>query len=351
VDHSEKLHITYLDYTNETVKYATNTSGPWVTQAVGPASSSHWAPSIALDGSGGAHISYIGNDGLEHATNASGVWVTETVDSRGGSSSIAVDAAGKVHISYSGTVYATNVSGSWVTEVVDPAGGSGSSLALDGGDKAHICYRSNDYNLVYATNASGSWLTEIVDTSHGKIHSIALDSSDNAHIAYSGEDYVHKYATNASGAWMTQAVGSPEPRIRLDPSIALDGSDKVHMSYRSETCLFYPLCSNTFLMYATNASGRWESWVASQTFGYGDDNSIAVCDSGTIYISHHGAVDGTLLLTSGTPPPSSGWGLASTVESESRGASAAPNYLLLLAAPVGIILLRKALKGRRGLSR
>ncbi len=61
--------------------------------------------SIALDGSGKVHISYrdFTNDDLKYATNASGFFVTETVDSTGdvGShTSIAVDASGKVHISY-----------------------------------------------------------------------------------------------------------------------------------------------------------------------------------------------------------------------------------------------------------
>jgi hypothetical protein len=305
---------------------------------------------------GGVHISYLSADGeaLGYATNASGAWMTETVDAPGrGRSSIAVDSAGSVHIGYGGGNYATNASGAWVTEEVDPSGGWGPSIALDSDDKLHVCYRefSDEYNFLYATNASGSWVREILDQSWGETCSIALDSSDKVHIAYSDKDHAHMYATNASGAWITETVGPPEPRIRMDPSIALDGADKAHMSYRSETCPLYPLCSSLVLKYATNASGSWETWVASDTVGYGDDNSISVDDTGTVYISHHGAAEGTLLLTSGTPPTSSGWGPASTVDNESRGASTTPNYFLFLTVPVGIILLQRVLNRRQRLSR
>lgn len=64
-----------------------------------------WQPSIALDTSGNAHISYYDNNNydLKYATNASGAWTTTTVDSTadvGEYSSIAADTSGTVHISY-----------------------------------------------------------------------------------------------------------------------------------------------------------------------------------------------------------------------------------------------------------
>ena len=61
--------------------------------------------SLALDTSGHAHISYqdYENRDLKYATNVSGSWVTTTVDSYGWvgfTSSIAIDASGHVHIIY-----------------------------------------------------------------------------------------------------------------------------------------------------------------------------------------------------------------------------------------------------------
>ncbi len=354
LDASERAHISYLDDTNGTLKYATNASGAWVVETIGPASIDGSYTSIALDGSGGAHICYLAADSsLGYATKVSGTWTTETVAANGRAvSSIAVDAAGKVHISHAGGEYATNASGSWVTEEFDPSGGWGTSIALDGANKAHICYRATGdaYSFMYATNASGAWATEILDQSWGESCSIAVDSSDKVHIAYSDKDLAHMYATNISGVWMTETV-EPELSIRMDPSIALDTSDKVHMSYRHETCLLYPYCSNPVVKYATNASGQWRSWVASDAVGYGDDNAIAVGGTGTVYISHHDFGEGTLLLTSGIPPASSGWGAASTLDSLPRGTSALPSYLLLLGIPLGIILLWRARKRHMPFSR
>jgi len=354
VDDSERVHISYIDETNESLKYATNASGAWVTETVCPADR-FGHTSIALDGSGNVHISHPGNV-LEYTTNVSGAWVTETVDSsRGYFSSIALDSAGKAHISYGNNKYATNASGVWTTEALGeefPFEGY-PSIAVDSADQVHIAYLdlTDTARIVkYARKVSDTWVTEIVESAQDPF-SMVLDSSDKAHIAcraWSEDDDFLRYATNVSGAWVTETL---ERGLFFSGEawIALDSSDKVYIGYTGSTGPLPPLLGDAALKVAANASGRWETWVACDDLGSGQDGSIAVGRSGTVYVSHHSS--SSLLLTSGIPPASSGWGPASTVESESRGDSAAPNYLLLLPAPVGIILLRKALKGRRGLSR
>lgn len=357
LDDSERVHISYIDETNESLKYATNASGAWVTETVCPAARSGHT-SIARDGSGKVHISHRGND-LEYTTNVSGAWVTETVDSsRGYFSSIALDSAGKIHISYGDSRYATNASGVWTTETVGEAFlvEGYPSIAVDSADQVHIAYvdaTDRDARIVkYVRKVSDSWVTEIVDSVQASACSIVLDSTDKAHITYSAwsdDDVFLRYATNVSGAWVTATVEPGLYYSTVHAWIALDSSDKVYISYTGSSGPLPPFLGDAALKVANNASGRWETWVACDDPGSGKIGPIAVGPSGTVYVSHHGT--SSLLLTSGIPPASSGWGLASTVESESRGASAAPNYLLFLAAPVGIILLRKALKGRRGLSR
>ena len=260
-----KAHISYYDYTNVDLKYATNARAAWVTTTVDSNGYVGWYTSIALDTAGKAHISYYNNtnDDLRYATNASGTWVTTTVDSRdvGWYTSIALDTAGKAHISYIDYTYddlryATNARGTWVTATVDSSGNVSwdTSIALDTAGKAHISYYdyTND-DLKYATNARGTWVTATVDSRgnvgvFGGYASIALDTAGKAHISYY-EDYPNndlKYATNASGIWVTTTVDS-SGNVGKYASIALDTAGKAHISYFKD----YP---NNGLKYATNAT-------------------------------------------------------------------------------------------------
>ena len=68
------MHISYYDYTNADLKYATNASGNWVKTTVDSAGRCWTVHSIAIDSNNKAHISYYDNtnDDLKYATNASG---------------------------------------------------------------------------------------------------------------------------------------------------------------------------------------------------------------------------------------------------------------------------------------
>jgi hypothetical protein len=102
VDSSDKVHISYYDWTDDALKYATNLSGAWQTYTVDSTSGNVWDASITVDSNNHACLSYSSSDGLMYATNSSGSWVVSNVDgpSTGSSSSIAVDSSGGVHISY-----------------------------------------------------------------------------------------------------------------------------------------------------------------------------------------------------------------------------------------------------------
>src|SRR3990172_6380725 len=292
-----KAHISYYDYTNVDLKYATNARAAWVTTTVDSNGYVGWYTSIALDTAGKAHISYYNNtnDDLRYATNASGTWVTTTVDSSGDvgwHTSIALDTAGKAHISYldytNGDLkYATNASGTWITTTVDSRGDVGwdTSIALDTAGKAHISYYDNTKNgdLKYATNASGTWVTTTVDSRDvGWYTSIALDTAGKAHISYI--DYTYddlKYATNARGTWVTATVDS-RGNVGVFggyASIALDTAGKAHISYYED----YP---NNDLKYATNASGIWVTTTVDSSGNVGKYASIALDTAGKAHISY-----------------------------------------------------------------
>jgi len=205
---------------------------------------------------------------------ASGFWTTKSIDvgEVGAYDSIALDTAGKVHISYydagNGDLkYATNASGKWVKVTVDDGGltsaGYYTSIVIDGSGQSHISYinysNSESSVLKYATNSSGKWVNETVETVANTLltdTSIAIDSKGRAHVSY--DDYTNqklKYATNASGQW---AVSSPVPDSEdysngIVPSISVDSLDNIHIAYISPDN-----AGTNKLRYMTNASGEWE---------------------------------------------------------------------------------------------
>ena len=246
-------------------------------------------PSVAVDAAGNLHISSINETlaCLQYSTNASGAWKTLLLDVAGGGgcqTSIALDSAGKAHISYHGPAdlrYATNASGSWETTVVDNAGSVGryASIAVDGSDRVHISYYDgSNKDLKYATNASGSWQAETVDAGLdvGYYTSIALDTADHVHIAYydqASDDL--EYATNRSGQWDLTTVDA-DGQVGWSPSIVVDSSDHVHISYGAYQVL----------KYATNASGDWVIEEADPAPHQSGLTSIALDSQENVHISY-----------------------------------------------------------------
>lgn len=280
IDASGFMHVSYYDATNETLKYATNASGEWVTTTVEftlGGSPTLWidATSIALDSAGNVYIAFADSYtySLQYVTNVTGRWVTHTVDTTSGSSlvgfyvSLAMDSSDNLHISYyeydwvSGEgwlKYATGSSGgaSWALTRID--GGSGanvgsfSSLALDSSDAIHISYRDEtNETLKYATDSLGGWVSMTVDNTAnvGRMSSLALDSTNKAHISYLDDDNQEiKYATNALGSWAEESVVTTGS-YGYYSTIAVDSSDNLHIVYYDD--------NSSSLECAVGSSGSW----------------------------------------------------------------------------------------------
>ncbi|MBI5664013.1 MAG: chitobiase/beta-hexosaminidase C-terminal domain-containing protein, partial [Nitrospirae bacterium] len=297
VDSSNNVHIGYHSAYDD-LKYATNATGSWVTATVDSTSNFGSYVSIAADSNGKAHISYYDstNSDLKYATNATGSWVKTTVDSTGyvgSNSSIAVDSSNKAHIAYddatnSDLKYATNATGSWVKTTVDGSTsdvGSSASIAIDSSNKLHISYYdSTNADLKYATNATGSWVKTTVDGTGlvGWFSSIALDGSNKAHISYTATNLDLKYVTNTTGSWVKTTVDSVGSNVGYYSSIAVDSNKKGHISY-------YDATTND-LKYATNATGSWVAATVGSTGIVGQYSSIAVDSNNKVHISYY---DGT----------------------------------------------------------
>jgi hypothetical protein len=254
--------------------------------------------SVAIANDGKLHISYQGQ-GLRYLTNASGKWVSTVVDALGNPghfSSLALDSAGKIHVShfdYSsyGLKYTTNASGAWKTTTLDSSGFAGqfASLAIDANDKIHISYYDHSSEeLKYATNTAGAWKTVTVDSkgSVGEYCSLGLDQQGKLHISYSERTidasvgiytFALKYATNTSGSWSTTTI---ESNGGEHTSLGIDSQGKVHISYNDKS-------NPAQLKYATNVGGSWQITSVDSQGDVGRYTSLGVDKSGTVHISYY----------------------------------------------------------------
>jgi cysteine-rich repeat protein len=277
--------------------------GVWVSDAVDVAGDTGSKTSIAVGGSGAAHISYHdgSNGDLRYATNASGTWASELVDSggvTGYATSLALDGQGAVAITYyditNGDLrFATNGLGAWAFETVDAAGDTGMdpSLAFDQAGAAHVSYcdRTNA-ELRYATNQTGAWLPETLDAAGTACAStsIALDAAGAVYIAarYDVSTTCElQLATNQSGAWVVEA---PPFGGGDSVSLAVDSAGALH-AVRHSGC--GAIWGGAY--YETNATGAWQSEVLEDNNG--DDGlspAIAIGSADIVHVSYQAAVPG-----------------------------------------------------------
>lgn len=324
LDSSDKAHISYLELPEDQgyfnyLKYATNSSGEWVIEAVDTFQGHYFYlyeypsskyTSITLDSKEKVHIAYVAVSldsatltrtfYLNYCTNSSGEWTIETVDNvvdpYTDSISLTLDSNDRAHISYirrapvdaefdDSLYYATNASGFWMTEVLDsfPCCGGTTSIANDSNDKTHIVfshkerYRHGIYTIIsgsmdYITNSSGSWVIEELLGDYlvsGQVP-LALDSDDKAHISYAVLGYYIYHVTNISGEWLTEIIDSGSRSN--NSSLVLGPNDKVYVGY----------ISGSLIHAATNASGKW----VAEPLEAGTNISLVVDSNDKAHISY-----------------------------------------------------------------
>lgn len=242
------VHISYYDYTNHSLKYvSSNSQGEWSPPETVDESAGTFS-SIALDSGSNAHIAYHSDTGeLKYATNASDAWVIKDVDKNSivtNYISVAVDAAGYVHIAYYDALslaqkYASNTSGSWATATIDNNGNTGlyNRIVADSAhQKIHVSYFDTDAKAVrYAVCSSACTETahwEIVRVSSsgdaGRYNSLFRDNTGKIHVSYIGGSDL-RYAENSTGEWRSAVidkVGTPGECS----SMAVDSLGITHIS-------------------------------------------------------------------------------------------------------------------------
>ena len=196
----------------------------------GPSLGTH--TSIAIDGQGRAHISYLdeGNGTVKYATQlAGGSWRIETVDRPSfvvGATSLALDAAGGPHISYVDGAhlrYASWDGRRWNISIVDFTYSEGTdSLAIGRDGFPRIAYAWDTGTLRFARWDGNTWNRETVETTTliARYVSVALDPFDQAYLSYSGNGNL-RYASEGDAGWSTEVVDT-HPDTGWFSRLALD---------------------------------------------------------------------------------------------------------------------------------
>lgn len=272
VDGSGRLHVNYLDETNGNLKYATcagggacNVAANWQATTVDTSGFVGRFTSLAVDGGGRLHVSYVDDtkQDLKYATCVTACttganWQVVTVDSLAvveQHTSLAVDASGRLHVSYptSGVLkYATcaapcATASRWQAVTVDASAvGAYTSLAVDARGRLHVSYTdaASGLDLKYATCAgvcatAANWQAVTLQTvgSDGQFPSLAVDGAGRLHVGFYDFGAAHlKYATCAAActtaAGWRMVVVDAASFVGTHTAIAVGNNGRIHVTYR-----------------------------------------------------------------------------------------------------------------------
>lgn len=310
------VHISYFDYTNNSLKYVTVDSNGLLGAPVTVDDNSGGYSDISLDLNNMPHIAFYDSEGvLKYASNVSGNWDTDVLDTDSKTAnflSISVDTVDNVHISYydtniTGLKYATNQitnqTRAWVSVPLDTVGTSGlyNLISSDSNNNIHISYFDSTNTAVkYAVCTGGctdasNWNIERVLSSGdtGRYNSVAVDANGNIHAGYLGGGEL-RYAEkeNTTGTWRTAAVGSSGSSGEFT-SIAIDSGGAIHIGYYDSDSvgLKYAVCKINCVQPENWTSTIIEKGLLSVGFAY---VSLIVDDNDGIHISYYDIASGSL---------------------------------------------------------
>ncbi|HET6429034.1 MAG TPA: CARDB domain-containing protein [Phycisphaerae bacterium] len=261
-------------------------------------------PSIALDASNKAHISYYDvTDGDLRYVTRSGSWGTaRTVDSGGDVgeyTQIALDGPGNPHIVYydrtnSQLKYAWYDGSSWNTEAIAPVGqvwlDQGqpyvwrlASLAVEDSGRAHVSYYDhNTGDLMYAVRNKAGWDIETVESDGvvGPDNALVLDAAGRPHIAYfdSTDTDLH-YAVKTGSTWDIQTVNDTAVYAGAGADMVLDGAGYPHISYKNQTA--------DNLGYACFDGTDWHLSTPDTETYTGKNTSLSMDSAGNVAVTYY----------------------------------------------------------------
>lgn len=321
-----RLHVSYWDFTNSALKYATcatacTSAVSWQLVTVDSAGQLAERSAIAVDATGRVHVLYddLTNGDLKYATCAAGChlaasWQTAIADSGGKVGSqptLAIDGAGRLHATYldvttlndAALKYATCLSActtiaAWQSATVQGGLGVGeitSALVVESSGAVHVSYTDAvGQDLEYASCTAGctsaaNWQTITIDAvgDVGRQSSIAVDPAGRLHIAYYEFTKDLEYASCAANC----TVPASWQRVTVDsggfsgetPSLKIDGAGRVHVSFydRGGGQLTYATCAID-----CHDVAHWRRLSIDGIAGVGARGSLVLGPQGRVHISY-----------------------------------------------------------------
>jgi len=299
LDASNAPHVSFRNTGG--VSLAVKTDSTWQLEVVDANAGNFGDTDVQLDESGADHLSYwdYTTNTLKVASNATGVWLGLLLDSGGNVNALALDQAGAAHIAYSiseiGSLnYASNVSGNWLTQWIAGVGNGtiyDTDILVNDAGAVHLVYTLGNVQacvLYYMTNSGGNWVEQIIARDSNCGVSLAENSTGQLHVAYTtpfGLWHGHREA----GVWVTEQVDEFDWIGGDRVSLAIDEADFLHIAYRDQ---------NEDLKYATDISGSWELVYIDSGGQVGYAPAIAVDPLGTVSIAYEDRENGTVKLVS-----------------------------------------------------
>lgn len=241
---------------------------------------------LAVDGAGGVHLSYDAlNTGTQYAYRAAGgTSFSATTVSSGGSTGIAVDAMGGVHIARSDCGYSYRGSvGNFTTEYMSVGKGA-AAMAIAGGYVHIVCNsRSGTSELVYLRRPIGSTGTWAQVTIGGNelgdpTYAVAVDEAGGVHIAIASyqNGYFLAYGYKAPAASSFSMGYFPSEPAVGRPSIAARAG-VVHIVYVWD----HGAGGSQYHIYAPYGVKDWTQDVIDSS---GGDSAVIVDQAGVVHI-------------------------------------------------------------------
>jgi len=249
--------------------------------------------SLKIDGQGMPHIALGGRD-LLHVWHNGQTWRSEVADFGLGLGidhpSLALDAAGRPHISYYSGVdrslrYAYRSAAGWQVETVEMGLGyyaGRTSLALDAAGRPAIAYTVSDSSstsnrtVKYAYKNGSDWVTQLVSTDDAHGQSLAIDSDGMPAMSFVAGGILHYARRGADETWAMLDIRGKEAE---DTSLAFDAQNRPRIAYSWAGAIGYA---------AYDHSSGW-SIEAVTTEGDNRAPSLAIGPGGAAHVLYYDA--------------------------------------------------------------